>query len=65
MFDRIACPDIIKGTVYFISHANSLGFVAQGLEMKNKRIEMLSQKLLFLSCKGKDIYSSIHSKNIY
>ena len=65
MFDRIVCLDIRKGTVYFIFHTNSLGFIAEGLEMKNKNIEILSQKLLFLFYKGKDICSFLHSTSIY
>lgn len=61
MFDRIVCLDIIKGTLYFIFHANSLSSVTQGLEMKNKRIEILSQKCLLPFYKGKNICSFIHS----
>lgn len=65
MFNRVVCLNVITRTAYFVFHANSLGFVAQGLEMKNKRIEILSQELLFLFYKGKDLYSFTHSANIY
>lgn len=65
MFDRVVCLNVITRTVYFVFHTNSLGFVAQGLEMKNKRTEILSQELLFLFYKGKDLYSFTHSANIY
>lgn len=65
MFYRIVCSDIIKGTVYFLFHTNSLSVVAQGLEIKNKKTEILSQKLLFLFCKGKDVRLFILSTSIY
>lgn len=55
----------IKGTVYLLFHTNSLSVVAQGLEIKNKKTEILSQKLLFLFCKGKDVRLFILSTNIY
>ena len=52
-------------TVYFLFHTNGLSFVAQGLEIKNKMTEVLSQKLFFLFCKGKDVRLFILSTNIY
>ena len=52
-------------TVYFLFHTNGLSFVAQGLEIKNKMTEILSQKLFFLFCKGKDVHLFILSTNIY
>lgn len=49
MFDKIVRLDIIKGTVYFIFHTNSLRFIAQGLELKNKKNEnTLLETLIFV-----------------
>ena len=65
MFYRMVWSDIIKRNIYFLFHTNSLSFVTQGLEIKNKKTEILSQKLLFLFCKGKDVYLFVLSTNIY